>query len=92
MATKIITMNVSIPSGYKEFIKFRMERAGFCNASEYIRHLIREDHKRADTEEIEQLLKEGLASGPATPWTKDDAEGVRRRMRASASSRRRKSA
>lgn len=92
MARKIITMNVSLPAGYREFVKYRMEKGGFCNSSEYIRHLIREDHKRADTEEIEELLKEGLRSGPATPMTKEDIDGIRRRMRASGGSRRRKSA
>ncbi len=92
MASKIITMNVSLPSGYRDFVKYRMEQGGFCNASEYIRHLIREDHKRADTEELEELLKEGFKSGPATPMTKEDIEGIRRRMRASGTSRRRKSA
>ena len=81
-------MNVSIPSAYKEFIKFRMERGGFCNASEYIRHLIREDHKRSETEELRKLLEESVRSGPATPMTKEDFDGIRRRMRESGAKRR----
>ena len=92
MASKIITMNVSLPAGYKDFVKFRMEKGGFCNASEYIRHLIREDHKRSETEELRKLLEESVRSGPATPLTHEDFEGIRRRIRERAATSRRKSA
>jgi hypothetical protein len=32
-------------------------------------------------EEIERLAEHALASGPATPWTAQDKEGILRRLR-----------
>lgn len=85
-------MNISLPERFREFVDFRMEKGGFCNASEYIRHLIREDHKRMETEELQRLIKEGYESGPPTPMTKQDWEDIRRRVRERAAARQRKSA
>lgn len=90
MSGKIVTMNVSLPAAYRDYVKARMEQGGFCNVSEYIRHLIREDQKNLETETLRRLLKEGIESGPATPLTKEDFDGIRRRVRERATARERK--
>ena len=61
------TMNVSLPRPLREFVRDRMARTGFGNASEYIRHLIRLDQKRAAEESLEMQILDGLRSGEAAP-------------------------
>lgn len=59
-------MNISLPDSLKEFVKHRVEEEHYSNASDYIRALIREDQKRWDQERLEQMLLEGIRSGPGT--------------------------
>lgn len=84
MPDPITTMNISLPTSYRDFIQKRMEKGGFTNASEYIRHLIRQDHKAAESERIDELLLEGLNSGPGIPLTRDFIDDLKRRARAKA--------
>ena len=58
------TMNISLPDPLKEYVKERMEEEHYGNASDYIRSLIREDQKRRDEKKLEQMLLEGVRSGP----------------------------
>lgn len=82
-------VNISMPGSLKAFVDKRLKSAGFGNVSEYFRHLIREDQKRAADDELEALLLEGLNSGPGvevTPewWARHRAEldaKARRRAR-----------
>lgn len=66
-ARKPTTMNISLPASMRKYVQQRLERGGFGNASEYVRHLIREDQKREAQERIEAALLEGLNSGPPIP-------------------------
>ena len=63
----------------KEFVEEKIERDRYSSASEYVRELIREDLKREERVRVEQLLLEGLASGPAQTMTKKDWENIRSR-------------
>jgi antitoxin ParD1/3/4 len=59
------TMNISLLDSLKEYVKERMEEGHYSNASDYIRSLIREDQKKHEEgKQLEQLLLEGLRSGP----------------------------
>lgn len=89
MPDPITTMNISLPTSYRDFIQKRMEKGGFTNASEYIRHLIRQDHKAAESERLDELLLEGLNSGPAKPFTEADWKQLRERIHARADELRR---
>jgi antitoxin ParD1/3/4 len=72
------TMNISLPDAMKEFIEEQAARKGFGTVSEYVRSVIREVQERqAERERIEGLLAEGLDSGPATPMTRADWDGIR---------------
>jgi len=74
------TMNISLPEPMRNWVEEQVKSGSFGNASEYIRSLIREDQKQRAQQELEAKLLEGLDSGPATPWTKKDAEAIKARV------------
>ena len=92
MADRITTMNISLPASMRTFVRKRMSDAGFANASEYIRHLIRAEQSQVEKVRLQEFLQEGLDSGPPTPMTRAYWETIRRRIRARVRSGRRKSA
>lgn len=72
-------VNISLPLSMKTFIDEVVAEDGYSTASEYVRELIEDAKRRRSHEEIEQRLLEALESGPATPMTKDDWEGIKQR-------------
>lgn len=64
MTMGTVTMNISLPDSLKRFVKERVEEEHYSNPSDYVRALIREDQKRRDERRLEQMVLEGLASGP----------------------------
>jgi antitoxin ParD1/3/4 len=83
------TMNISLPGSLKGYIKERMEEEHYDNASDYIRAIIREERRRREEKKLEQMLLEGINSGPGVEYgTKEwDAfwEGIYARIRDEAS-------
>jgi antitoxin ParD1/3/4 len=69
---KRASMNISVPPDVRDRIADRVSEGGFGTASEYVRELVREDLERHAMDHLERRLLEGLASGPARPYTKDD--------------------
>lgn len=58
-------MNISLDDELKDYATGdEVARRGFSTASEYVRHLIREDRAR---ERMRALVEDGLASGPPVP-------------------------
>jgi antitoxin ParD1/3/4 len=86
---KQTSMNISLSPELRDFVEQKCARDRYSSASEYVRQLIREDLKREAREKVDQLLLEGLASGPAKPMTKKDWETVRKRAFARAEELRR---
>jgi antitoxin ParD1/3/4 len=72
-------VNISLPLSMKTFIDEVVAEGAYSTASEYVRELIEEAKRRKSQEEIEQRLLEALESGPATPMTKEDWEGIKQR-------------
>ena len=66
------SLNVSMPEDLRKFVTKRSRQTQHATPTEYIRSLVREDQKRADTEKLERLLLEGLDSG--TPATINDLD------------------
>ncbi|MEL7301722.1 MAG: type II toxin-antitoxin system ParD family antitoxin [Pseudomonadota bacterium] len=67
------TMNVSLPDQMKAFVEAQSEDGKFSNASDYVRHLIRQDQERQQAiAELQALVDEAEASGPAQPWDPDE--------------------
>jgi antitoxin ParD1/3/4 len=78
-------MNISLPDSMKKYVKGRVNEERYSTPSDYVRSLIREDQQKLEDEErLEQLLLEGLRSGPgmtirskadwAKFWKKIDAD------------------
>ncbi len=67
------TMNVSLPDPMKTWVETQAKSGRYGNVSDYVRDLIRRDQERhVSIAEIQKLVDEGLASGPAEPF---DPEG-----------------
>ena len=60
------TMNVSLPDPMKAWVDGQAQSGRYSNASDYVRDLIRRDKDRQTAvAELQQLVDEGIASGPA---------------------------
>ncbi|MFP6663050.1 MAG: type II toxin-antitoxin system ParD family antitoxin [Deltaproteobacteria bacterium] len=75
------SMNISLEQPTREWVHARMKRAGFSTASEYIRHLIREDRQDEERAAVEADLLLGIESGPSSRMTRKDWEAIRSRGR-----------
>ena len=71
------SMNVSLPETLKDYVQERVAEGTFSNPSDYVRALIREDMKRKAEERLDELLMEGINSGPAEPMTQEDWADIR---------------
>ena len=60
------TMNISLPDPMKSWVEDQTKSGRYANSSDYVRDLIRRDQDRQQAvAELQQLVDEGLASGPA---------------------------
>ncbi|WP_439143765.1 type II toxin-antitoxin system ParD family antitoxin [Planktotalea sp.] len=67
------TMNVSLPEQMKDWVEAQSKDGTFSNASDYVRHLIRQDRERQRAiAELQAEIDKGINSGPATPFDIDD--------------------
>lgn len=73
-------LDIALPDSMREYIDRKIEAEGYSNPGEYIRHLIREDQKRAAKHRLETLLLEGLASGEPVEITDKWWERKRREV------------
>ena len=61
--TMATSLNISLSDELKQKASEQVARRHFSNASDYIRHLIREDVKKHEAqEELRELLMQGLNS------------------------------
>ena len=66
------TMNISLPDPMKAWVESQSRDGVYSNASDYVRDLIRRDQARKQAvAEIQALVDEGIASGPARPFNMD---------------------
>ncbi len=73
------TMNVSLPDSMKAWVEGQTKSGRYSNASDYVRDLIRRDQDRQTAvAELQKLVDEGLASGPAQDF---DMEALLTRKR-----------
>ena len=82
----LTTLNISLPRRQREFVETQAARSGCTTTSEYVRRLIHDAQKRAEQEDLERRLIEGLESGDPieiTPeyWEKKRRELVERHSR-----------
>jgi antitoxin ParD1/3/4 len=75
------TMNIALPEMLKTFVHDQVAAKGYTSASEYVRELIRAAQEKAMWDEIEQLVLEGLHSGPSLEITPEYWQDKRRKLR-----------
>ena len=67
------TMNVSLPEQMKDWVEAQSKDGTFSNASDYVRHLIRQDRERQQAiAQLQAEIDKGFASGPGRPLDMDD--------------------
>jgi antitoxin ParD1/3/4 len=66
------SIDVSLPEALSDYVQERVAEGPYRSPSDYIRALVREDMKRRAEERLDELLLEGLNSGPAKPMTERD--------------------
>jgi antitoxin ParD1/3/4 len=67
MRSDITTLNISLPKKLRARLERKLKRDDYASASEYVRELIRKDLLAHAIEQVDQLLLEGLNSGPGRP-------------------------
>lgn len=79
-------MNVNLPPQLEELVRQKVASGLYTSPSEVVREALRllEEQDRIRAVKLEQLrqdIRAGLDSGPATPWSPEEAirEGRRRR-------------
>ena len=71
------TLNLPLGEEDLAFVEAQAAKRGHADAVEYILAPIEEERKRIEDEAVLPLLREALESGPATPMTREDWEGMR---------------
>lgn len=57
-----------------------VEAEGYGNTSEFFRDLVRGRLSERNQRRLEELILEGINSGPATPLTKSDFDDIRKSL------------
>lgn len=74
------SINISLPDSLLAFLKEQVKKYGYSTASEYVRDLLRAARERKTNERLDQLLLEGLESGPATEMTAEDWKDIHKEL------------
>lgn len=74
-------LTVVLPPNWHDFISSQVAAGGYKDAADYVQALLRDAEKRKAAGKIEKMLEEGIQSGEATPWTKEDLENAKREIR-----------
>ena len=75
------SINISLPEAMKEYVEEQASSGAYSTVSEYFRELVRADRKRKAEAKLEELLLEGINSGPATEMKEADWERHRQNLR-----------
>ena len=71
------SMTLTLPESLKMFVEEQAAREGYDSPDAYVLALIREARGGVSDEEVEGKLLEALESGPASPMTREDWDGIR---------------
>ncbi len=64
-------LTIDIPEPIQKWLESRLEGSEYKTPEEYIFSLLREDQRRSAEERLEELLLEGLDSGPPIEYTEE---------------------
>lgn len=71
-------ISVDLPQDLRDFIDVNVRHGRFASANDYIVALV--ESARDGRSAVEAALLEGLESGPAEEWTKDEWAGIKQRV------------
>ena len=74
-------IRISLSDSSKAYVDAEVADGSYASVSECIDALVRAGAKAKAQEKLEALLLEGLESGEATPWTDDDWDALKRRIK-----------
>ena len=74
------TINVSLPEPVMSAIAERAKNSGYTDINEFVSHFVLKISERQA--EVEELAIDGLRSGPSEPWTAEEIEAIRSKLRA----------
>ena len=75
------TLTISVLEPMRSWVETRVESGAYADAGEYLRELIRRDHKDgAERDELIAALAEGEASGTSERQVPDILAGLRREL------------
>lgn len=78
------TLQVTIPESLKAHVDAVIAAGTFESADSYIQQLLSDDQNRQETRrQVDQMLIEGLESGPAEDLTPERWKEIRRKVRSS---------
>jgi antitoxin ParD1/3/4 len=77
------TISISLPDDLRSWVEEQVSLDNGLTPSEFIRDVLRSEQRRRARAKVEELLLEGLNSGPATPMTAKDWDDIRRESRGS---------
>ena len=61
----MVNLNVSLTEAQRDWVEAQVKAGRYGNLSEYVRDLIRADQSRIAERRLEELLLQGLKSGPS---------------------------
>jgi antitoxin ParD1/3/4 len=73
------SLGISLPQSQREFVDAEVAARGYASASDYFSELITAEQKRRAQERLEELLIEGVNSGPGDEATPEFWERLRAR-------------
>lgn len=83
-----MSMNVNLSPQLETLVRNKVASGLYTSASEVVREALRlmeeqDRMKAAKLEQLRQAIRDGLESGPATPWNADEVKQAGRQRRAS---------
>lgn len=74
-------MNVSLPKKQEQYVKGLVKKGRYSSASEVVRTGLRllEEEERVNElklKELKRLIQEGIDSGPATPYSREEMRAL----------------
>lgn len=79
-STQRNNLTLTLPPSLHRFVKKQTTQGGYDTPAEFLRELIRDAQRRASENRLEQLLVEGLESGPGIEVTPAYERNLRRRV------------
>ncbi len=75
------SLTVTLPEHTSECIELLVSRGAISDATTYLEDLVLQDWLRRNEKRVEDLLIEGLNSGPSTPFTSHEWDDMKQRLR-----------